>query len=99
MHIWATLVKKMSKKLSKIAQSGHTDHNSAQTRDKVRNRSSRIVHSYLPISVTIFGEIPPLWQNFKTLRKFFEGLVSVGQNFKPTLANLLYYLANFHLSI
>ena len=42
------------------------------------------------------AEIPPLLQNFKTLGQYFEGLVSVGQNFEPTLANLLYYLANFH---
>ena len=45
--------------------------------------------------MTRFGEIPPLGQNFKALSQFFEGLISVGQNFEPTLANLLYYLANF----
>ena len=50
------------------------------------------------ISVTIFGEIPRLWQNFKTLRQLFKGLISVGQNFQPTLASLLCYLANFHSS-
>ena len=48
--------------------------------------------------MTRFGEIPPLWQNFNTLRQFFEGLVSVVQKFEPTLANLLYYLPNFHCS-
>ena len=41
---------------------------------------------------------PPLWHNFKTLSQYFEGLVSVGQNFEPTLANIWYYLANFHCS-
>ena len=54
--------------------------------------------SDIKISVTRFGEIPPLWQNLKTLRQFFEGLFSVGQNFKPTLANLVYYLAILHWS-
>ena len=48
--------------------------------------------------MTRFGEIPPLWQNFNTLRQFIEGLVSVVQKFEPTLANLLYYLPNFHCS-
>ena len=47
-------------------------------------------------SVTRSGEIPPLWQKFKTLWQFFVGLVIVGQNFKPTLANLSYYKENFH---
>ena len=37
--------------------------------------------SDIKISVTRFGEIPPLWQNLKTLRQFFEGLFCVGQNF------------------
>ena len=46
--------------------------------------------------MTRFGEIPPPWQNFKTLWQCFESSVGVGQNFQPTLANLLYYLANFH---
>ena len=48
--------------------------------------------------MTRFGKIPTLRQNFQALRQFFEGLISVGQNFEPTLANLLYYLANFHCS-
>ena len=49
-------------------------------------------------SVARFGKIPTLWQNFKTLRQYFESLVSVGQNFKSTLANIFYYLSNFHWS-
>ena len=48
--------------------------------------------------MTRFGEIPPLWQNFKTLRQCFESSVGVGQNFEPTLANLIYYLTNFDCS-
>ena len=47
-------------------------------------------------SVTRFGEIPPLWQNYKTLGQLFEGFVIFGQIFETTLANLLYCLANFH---
>ena len=52
---------------------------------------------YLPLwyesSVTIFGEIPPLWQNFKSLGQIFES-VSIRKlinliwpTFMPFLAN------------
>ena len=37
-------------------------------------------------SVTRFGEISPLGQNFKKIRQNFEGLFFVWQNFVPTLA-------------
>ena len=40
------------------------------------------------ISVTRFGEISPLWQKFKTFWLSLEGLFSIWQNFKPTLANI-----------
>ena len=39
------------------------------------------------ISVTRFGEILPLWQNFKSLWLFFEGLFCIGQNIEPNWAN------------
>ena len=38
-------------------------------------------------SVTRFGEISPLWQNFKSLWLLFEGLICIGQNFEPNWAN------------
>ena len=62
----------------------------------VQNRFEKMIFLFYKSSVTRFGEIPPLWQNFKTLRQFFEVLVGVGQTFELTLANLLYDLANFH---
>ena len=37
-------------------------------------------------SVTIFGEISPLWHNFKSLEQIFEGLFCIWQDFYPTLA-------------
>ena len=48
--------------------------------------------------MTRFGKIPPLGQNFKTLGQCFESSVGFGQNFEPTLANLLDYLTIFHCS-
>ena len=36
-------------------------------------------------SVTRFGKILPLWQNFKILWQYFAGLFSIRQNFEPTL--------------
>ena len=38
-------------------------------------------------SVTRFGEILPLWQNFKNIGPFFDGLFCIGQNFEPIWAN------------
>ena len=37
-------------------------------------------------SVTRFGEISPLWQTFLSLWLFSDGLFSIWQTFKPTLA-------------
>ena len=62
----------------------------------VQNRFEKMIFLFYKSSVTRFGEIPPLWQNFKTLGQFFECLVSVGQNFETTLAHILFSLANFH---
>ena len=39
-------------------------------------------------SVTRFGVISPLWQNFKTLWQSLEGLFSICQNCKPILTNI-----------
>ena len=50
---------------------------------------------YLPCIVTRFGEIPPLWQNFKSLLQFFESLVSIRQTFEPNLANFKGIMAIF----
>ena len=40
------------------------------------------------ISVTRFGEILPLWQNFKSLWLFFEGLFCIWQTLEPNWANV-----------
>ena len=40
-------------------------------------------------SVTRFDEISPLCPIFKTFCQSFEGLFSFGQNFQPTLTNIL----------
>ena len=37
-------------------------------------------------SVTRFGEIVPIWYNFKSLGQKFEGLFSIWQNVDPTEA-------------
>ena len=37
-------------------------------------------------SVTRFGKISPLWQNFNSLWLFFEDLFFVGQSFEPNCA-------------
>ena len=49
-------------------------------------------------SVTRFGEILPLWHNFKNLEDIFEGLISVWQNVDPTVAKMFYSWASFHCS-
>ena len=46
-------------------------------------------------SVTRFGEISPLWQHLMTLCQMVEGLISVWQNFEPTVAKMLYFWAVF----
>ena len=45
-----------------------------------------LLNSCRSISVTRFGEISSLWQNFKVL-KFLNGLFSIWKSFAPTLAN------------
>ena len=51
-----------------------------------------------PIIVTRCGKISPLSQNFKKFWPFLEQLFSIWQNCEPTLANILYFWANFHCS-
>ena len=46
--------------------------------------------------MTIFGEISPLWQNPQSFWQFCVGLFTIWQNFDPTLANFVYFVANFH---
>ena len=46
--------------------------------------------------MTRFGEILPLWHNFKNLEDIFEGLISVWQNVDPTVAKMFYSWASFH---
>ena len=47
-------------------------------------------------SVTGFGEISPLCQNLQSLGQFFQCLFTIWQNFEPTLANFVYFWANFN---
>ena len=47
-------------------------------------------------SVTRFGEIMTIWQNFTSLWQFFNSLFLILKNDGRTLANLEHYLANFH---
>ena len=42
--------------------------------------------------MTTFGEISPLWQNFKSLWLFCAGLFSIWENIEPTLGNYLSYV-------
>ena len=49
-----------------------------------------------PISVTRFGKISPLWQNFTSLWANFDSLFLIWQNVEITLANLVHYWAKFH---
>ena len=49
----------------------------------------------LGCSVTRFGEISPLWQNFMNLCQMVEGIFSVWQIFEPTLAKLKCFWAAF----
>ena len=51
---------------------------------------------WLSSNVTRFGEISPLWLNFKSLGQIFLGLFSIWQNFDHTVAKMFYYLACFH---
>ena len=44
--------------------------------------------TYLPTSVTRFGEISPLWHNVKTLWPFWKCSFSIWPNFELNLANL-----------
>ena len=43
-------------------------------------------------SATQFGEISPLWQNFKRFWAILEGLFCNWQNFEPTLAKIVMLL-------
>ena len=47
-------------------------------------------------SVTRFGEILPLWHNFKSIGQIFEGLFSIWQNVDHTVAKMCYNCASFH---
>ena len=40
--------------------------------------------------MTRFGEISPLWLNFKSLGQIFWGLISNWQNFDPTVAKMFF---------
>ena len=44
-------------------------------------------------SVTRFGDISPLWQNFTYLWQNVDSLFLIWQNDEPTLANLVHYWA------
>ena len=46
------------------------------------------------ISVTRFGEISPIWQNFKTIWQLVEGSISVWQTFEAIWENSMCFRAN-----
>ena len=48
--------------------------------------------SYRPDSVTRFGEIPPIWQNFKSLGKYFRVYLVFGKNDNFLLRFLKLYI-------
>ena len=60
--------------------------------------NSKPVKQKVSISVTRFGEIPPIWYNFKSLglNLKFEGLFSIWLNVDPTEAKMFYHWASFH---
>ena len=41
--------------------------------------------------MTGFGEISPLWHNFKTIGQIFDAFVSIWKKFIPTLAKFYSY--------
>ena len=47
-------------------------------------------------SVIRLGEISPLWQNFKRLWQYLNGLFSFGQKFELIWQNNICYWAKFH---
>ena len=47
-------------------------------------------------SVTRFGEIPPLWQLFKSLWQYISGLFGFGQSFQIPLAQFVCLWTNFN---
>ena len=47
-------------------------------------------------SVTRFGEISPLWHNFKNLWDIFEGLFCAWENVDPGVAKMFYSWASFN---
>ena len=92
----------MTRKISTAARveslKGKSEKFWIEAKIKIRHPATNIP-DWTGFSVTRFGEIPPLRQNFKNLRQFLRfSLGSVGQNFEPTFANLFNYLANFHCS-
>ena len=49
---------------------------------------------FISVSVTRFGEIPPLWKIFKNLWKYIYGLFGFGPSFHDTLAQFVCFWAN-----
>ena len=54
--------------------------------NKCTNNSKVSNPNIVLTSVTRFSENSPLWQQKLSLWQFFEGLFTIAQNFKPTLA-------------
>ena len=50
----------------------------------------------LAISMTRFGEISPIWYDFKSLGHLFGGLFSFWQNVDPTEAKMFCHWASIH---
>ena len=58
--------------------------------------SCAISFVFITTSVTIFGEISPIWQNFTNLWRIVDCSFPIWQNAESTLANLWHYWVSFH---
>ena len=42
------------------------------------------------------GQFDKIWQHFKDFLEFLKALLTIWQNFEPTLASILCYRTNLH---
>ena len=68
---------------------GKTEREIERERERDVRSPWSIVQSLSSASVTRFGEISPLGQNFKILWQVLNGLFSIWQNFEPKFLMLL----------
>ena len=65
-------------------------HHLTKEKDSLKCRPKML----LLLSVTIFGKISPLRENFKNIWQLFDGLICICQTFETTLENSVYFWAN-----